>query len=93
MRTKLTSMIAATGTALLMAATIAWLGGTSTLAAEGDITGVVNGPSGPEAGVWVIAETDELETHFIKIVVTDENGRFLLPELPEAGYQVWVRGY
>jgi streptogramin lyase len=46
-----------------------------------------------EAGVWVIAETDALPTHFRKIVVTDENGRFLLPDLPLASYHVWVRGY
>ena len=72
---------------------MAWLGGTTTVAAEGDITGAVTGPNGPEAGVWVIAETDDLETHFIKIVVTDDDGRFLLPELPAAGYRVWVRGY
>ena len=57
------------------------------------ITGVVQGPSGPEAGVWVIAETKDLPTNFIKIVVTDDRGRFMLPELPAASYSVWVRGY
>ena len=93
MRTKLTSTIGWTATALLLAAAMTWLGGATTLAAEGDITGAVSGPNGPEAGVWVIAETDDLETHFIKIVVTDDEGRFLLPELPDAGYRVWVRGY
>ena len=68
-----------------------WLTGASTRAAEGDIAGVVNGPTGPEARVWVIAETDDLETHLIKIVVTNiDDGRFLLPELPNAGYRVWV---
>ena len=61
--------------------------------ATGIITGVVQGASGPEAGVWVIAETKELPTNFIKIVVTNDQGRFLLPELPNATYQVWVRGY
>jgi hypothetical protein len=60
---------------------------------NGIITGAVQGPKGPEAGVWVIAETDDLATKFIKIVVTDDQGRFLLPELPEANYRVWVRGY
>src|SRR5262249_8699675 len=49
---------------------------------------------GPEAGVWVIAETNDLPTRFIKIVVTDEQGRYVLPELPKgANYDVWVRGY
>jgi hypothetical protein len=58
-----------------------------------DIVGVVNGPKGPEAGVWVIAETDELPTRFYKIVVTDGEGRFAIPDLPKATYRVWVRGY
>ena len=57
------------------------------------ITGVVTSGAGPEAGVWVIAETGDLPTKFRKIVVTDDDGRFLLPELPEASYSVWVRGY
>lgn len=58
-----------------------------------DIGGVVSGPDGPEAGVWVIAETHDLPTRFAKIVVTDEEGRYLIPELPQANYSVWVRGY
>lgn len=58
-----------------------------------DIAGVVHGPMGPEAGVWVIAETDDLPTKMAKIVVTDDQGRYLLPDLPKAGYRVWVRGY
>jgi hypothetical protein len=57
------------------------------------ITGVVRSSQGPEAGVWVIAETKDLPTNFIKIVVTDDQGRFVLPELPVANYRVWVRGY
>jgi len=61
--------------------------------ADGYITGRVASAAGPEAGVWVIAETDELRTPFIKIVVTDDRGRFTLPELPTATYRVWVRGY
>ena len=48
---------------------------------------------GREAGVWVIAETNELPTQFTKIVVTADDGRFMLPELPNATYNVWVRGY
>ena len=58
-----------------------------------DIGGVVMGPDGPEAGVWAIAETDDLPTKFRKIVVTNERGEFVLPDLPRATYQVWVRGY
>ena len=62
-------------------------------AAEGDIRGTITSSSGPEAGVWVIAETTDLPTKFIKSVVTDDDGRYLIPELPEASYTVWVRGY
>jgi hypothetical protein len=57
------------------------------------IGGVVTNPKGPEAGVWVIAETHDLPTKFVKIVVTDDQGRYLLPDLPAANYQVGVRGY
>src|SRR5689334_7540456 len=60
---------------------------------DGDLGGVVTSPNGPEAGVWVIAETTDLPTKFIKIVVTDDQGRYVLPELPKANYDVWVRGY
>jgi hypothetical protein len=58
-----------------------------------DLGGVVNGPNGPEAGVWVIAETTDLPTKFARIVVTDDQGRYLVPDLPKANYSVWVRGY
>ena len=47
-----------------------------------DIGGVVTGPKGPEAGVWVIAETTDLPTRYIKSVVTDDQGRYLIPDLP-----------
>lgn len=57
------------------------------------LSGTVSGPNGPEAGVWVIAETTALPTRFIRIVVTDDEGRYVIPDLPEASYQVWVRGY
>src|SRR5687768_6462148 len=67
-------------------------GGEPTIDAD-DIGGVVTGASGPEAGVWVIAETSDLPTKFVKIVVTDDRGRYLLPDLPKAKYDVWVRGY
>jgi len=58
-----------------------------------DIGGTVVGAAGPEAGVWVIAETTELPTKFARIVVTDDQGRYLIPDLPAANYSVWVRGY
>ena len=58
-----------------------------------DIVGVVRGAKGPEAGVWVIAETGDLPTRFYRIVVTDEQGRYAIPDLPKANYLVWVRGY
>src|SRR4029450_13054235 len=58
-----------------------------------DIGGVVTGPNGPEAGVWVIAETKDLPTKFVKIVVTDDRGRYLLPDTPKANFDVFVRGY
>src|SRR5512146_2749910 len=58
-----------------------------------DLGGVVRSAKGPEAGVWVIAETTDLPTKFAKIVVTDDRGRYLIPDLPKANYSVWVRGY
>ena len=58
-----------------------------------DLRGVVRSAAGPEGGVWVIAETDDLDTRFRKIVVTDDAGQFLVPDLPAATYSVWVRGY
>src|SRR5262245_46130953 len=58
-----------------------------------DIGGVVTGANGPEAGVWVIAETTDLPTRFARIVVTDDRGRYVVPDLPKAKYKVWVRGY
>ena len=58
-----------------------------------DIGGVVTSPHGPEAGVWVIAETHDLPTRFARMVVTDDQGRYVVPDLPQAHYKVWVRGY
>jgi hypothetical protein len=58
-----------------------------------DIGGVVSSANGPEAGVWVIAETTDLPTKFAKIVVTDDQGRYVMPDLPKASYSLWVRGY
>lgn len=78
------------------AVAMAWVSGCSApgVALDGDdIGGVVTSANGPEAGVWVIAETDAFETRYAKIVVTDDAGRYLVPDLPDADYQVWVRGY
>ena len=74
------------GVAVLIATGLAVIGPgvTAQVAADADdIAGTVSGANGPEAGVWVIAETNDLPTHFTKIVVTDDQGRFVLPELPE----------
>ena len=83
--------------ALVIAAmTALWLGVAATAQAPldaDDIGGVVRSPSGPEAGVWVIAETDDFDTRFRKVVVTDDAGRYVLPDLPDAAYDIWVRGY
>ena len=57
------------------------------------IVGTVTSSAGPEAGVWVIAETTDLPTRYIKEVVTDDQGRYLIPGLPQARYTVWARGY
>jgi hypothetical protein len=60
---------------------------------KNDIGGVVTSPHGPEAGVWVIAETHDLPTRYAKMVVTDDRGRYVVPDLPKGKYDVWVRGY
>ena len=60
---------------------------------QDDIGGVVTSANGPEAGVWVIAETTDLPTKFARIVVTDDQGRYVVPDLPDASYEVFVRGY
>src|SRR4051794_39681632 len=69
------------------------LEGAPTTADTSSLGGIVRSVNGPEAGVWVIAETTDLPTKLAKIVVTDDQGRYLLPELPKALYDVWVRGY
>jgi hypothetical protein len=84
-------------TAICMAA---WMGegngqqGSASVSVKADeIGGVVSSSKGPEAGVWVIAETTDLPTRYIKEVVTDDRGRYLIPALPKANYTVWARGY
>ncbi len=69
------------------------LGGEAVQIDADDIGGVVMGPDGAEAGVWVIAETMDLGTRFSKTVVTDDEGRYVIPDLPDATYDIWVRGY
>ena len=78
--------------ALSLAATGAQQTGSIAIDAD-DLGGVVTSAKGPEAGVWVIAETTQLPTRFAKIAVTDDQGRYLVPDLPKATYDVWVRGY
>jgi len=86
--------VAAIGIASLLAAAPAQLRAQTAVAIDNDdIGGVVTGANGPEAGVWVIAETTDLPTRYAKIVVTDDQGRYVLPDLPKAKYKVWVRGY
>ena len=84
--------VAAIAAAVLLAACLSTQQGDRSIGAA-DLGGVVSGANGPEAGVWVIAETRDLPTKFAKVVVTDEHGRYLMPELPKANYSVWVRGY
>ena len=83
--------------AILAAGSLAGLGAIQNAGAPAidadDIGGVVTSSAGPEAGVWVIAETKELPTGFSRSVVTDDRGRYVIPDLPRATYQVWVRGY
>src|SRR3982750_2132636 len=89
-------MLGASFAALLCAAMTtpaAAQGGTQVRIDADDIGGVVTGAKGPEAGVWVIAETADLPTRFVKIVVTDDQGRYVMPDLPKANYEIWVRGY
>ena len=89
--------LAVVATVVAFAAVGTWMGpsvqGQAAESGDGVIRGVVTSSNGAEEGVWVIAETDDLATRFIKTVVTGDDGRFLIPELPAATYQVWVRGY
>jgi hypothetical protein len=95
LKTRLDLTVAALGIAMLLTAASAQLSSqTLTFSIDNDdIGGVVTGPNGPEAGVWVIAETADLPTRYTKAVVTDDQGRYVIPDLPAANYKVWVRGY
>jgi hypothetical protein len=92
-RRKLRSIFAAIGTLGCVAAVPGPLRAQNVAIDADDIGGVVTGPHGPEAGVWVIAETTDLPTKFARTVVTDDQGRYLVPDLPKASYTIWVRGY
>jgi len=63
----------------VMAGSLAWVEahgpGRGVAIDPDDIGGVVTSAKGPEAGVWVVAETTDLPTKFAKIVVTDDRGR------------------
>ena len=85
--------LAAAGVAFLFALVAQHAAAQAPAIDRDDIGGVVMGPAAPEAGVWVIAETKDLGTRYAKIVVTDDQGRFVIPDLPAAHYDVWVRGY
>ena len=94
LKTRLHLSAAAIGVAGLLALAPAELRAQTAVAIDADdIGGVVTGPKGPEAGVWVIAETTDLPTRYAKMVVTDDQGRYVVPDLPKAKYKVWVRGY
>jgi hypothetical protein len=92
------SSAAATGIALVLyaclaASSFAQVTQSAVSIGAHDLGGTVTSAHGPEAGVWVIAETTDLPTKFAKIVVTDDFGRYVMPELPQANYSVCVRGY
>src|SRR5499427_1092124 len=94
LKARLCLTVAAIGLAALLAAAPARLSAQTAVAIDDDdIGGVVTGGNGPEAGVWVIAETTDLPTRYIKSVVSDDQGRYVIPDLPTANYEVWVRGY
>ena len=93
MRSHLRFAAAATTAIVLLAATVSSQQPPAVPIDQDDIGGTVRGPNGPEVGVWVVAETRDLGTTYRKMVVTDEQGRYLLPDLPDATYNIWTRGY
>src|SRR5262249_55659001 len=68
LKARLYLTVAAIGLASLLAAAPARLSAQTAVAIDNDdIGGVVTGASGPEAGVWVIAETTDLPTRYAKM--------------------------
>jgi hypothetical protein len=51
---------------------------------DSDLGGVVTSAAGPEAGVWVIAETTGLPTKYAKMVVTDDRWPLRHPRSAES---------
>jgi hypothetical protein len=98
MELRVNPKVASLALAGALAASFTWVNaqrssGASVALDSDDIGGLVTSAKGPEAGVWVIAETTDLPTKFAKMVVTDDQGRYVLPDLPQANYEVFVRGY
>src|SRR6476659_10664813 len=96
MRKRLSALLLGIGVIVFFATTTVRMsgqGGAAPAIDNDDIGGVVTGAQGPEAAVWVIAETRSTPTHLIRSVVTDDRGRFVVPDLPSGEYDVWVRGY
>jgi hypothetical protein len=89
----LLSTAAAVGFTTLLALPAPAVAQTAVALDADDIGGTVTGPNGPEAGAWVIAETTDLPTRFARMVVADDLGRYVVPDVPKANYKVWVRGY
>jgi hypothetical protein len=89
------ALLASAGLAVGVGAPISssWAADAAVPSVADGLSGIVTSAKGQEAGVWVIAETKDLPTRYIKIVVTDDQGRYVLPDLPKAKYKVWVRGY
>src|SRR4051812_11439191 len=79
--------------AALLSASSCFAVGAASAADADDISGTVKSGKGPEAGVWVIAEAKDLPAHYVKSVVTDDQGRYVMPALPKGQYKLWVRGY
>src|SRR5882762_2579362 len=96
MRKRLSALLLGLGVIVFFATSsvrMSGQGGAAPAIDNDDIGGVVTGAQGPEAGVWVIAETHSTPTRLIKSVVTDDRGRYVVPDLPAGEYDVWVRGY
>jgi len=95
---RLNLKVASLALAGVLAVSFSWVnaqqgGGAAVALDPDDIGGLVTSSKGLEVGVWVIAETTDLPAKFVRTVVTDDQGRYVLPDLPRANYEVFVRGY